>query len=230
MVEASRMSGNIHLATSSTFIALIPKKNRSESFHNFRPILLCNIMFNLISKIIAERMKPTLNSFISRDQHAFLKGRFILDAVTMTQESLFTMLPKNMDVAILNIDLQKAYDCVDWGFLRILLAKIGLKSQSVNWVMSCVENVKCLVIVNGIPSYFFQAERGLRQGCPLSPLLFILVINSLSLQINKAVEDKRCRSVNICKDISISHNLFVDDVLIFAMLCRASWACINDIL
>jgi len=162
MVEAFRVSSSIHSATSSTFIALIPKKNRSESFHDFRPISLCNIMFKLISKIIAERMKPILNSFISRDQHAFLKGRIILDAVAMTQESLFSMLSNNLDAAILKINLQKAYDCVDWGFLRILLAKIGLKTQSVNWVMSYVENVRYSVIVNGIPSNFFQAERGLR--------------------------------------------------------------------
>lgn len=96
--------------------------------------------------------------------------------------------------------------------------------------MSCVENVRYSVIINGIPSSFFLAERGLRQGCPLSPLLFIMVMNSLSLQINKAVEEKRCRPVKICKDIFLSHNLFVDDVLIFAMLCRASWTCLNEIL
>eukprot|EP00253_Pinus_taeda_P029607 PITA_29607 len=150
MVEASRMSGSIHTATSSTFIALIPKKERFDSFHDFRPISLCNIMFKIISRIIAERMKHILNSFISRDQHAFLKGRIILDAVAMTQESLFSMLSNNLDAAILKIDLQKAYDCVDWGFLRILLAKIRLKSQSINWVMSCVENVRYSVIVNGI--------------------------------------------------------------------------------
>lgn len=78
MVEASRMFGNIHNALSSTFIALIPKKERSDSFHDYRPISLCNILFKIISKIIAERMKPVLNSFITRDQHVFLKYRNML--------------------------------------------------------------------------------------------------------------------------------------------------------
>eukprot|EP00253_Pinus_taeda_P022096 PITA_22096 len=161
MVEASRMSGNIHSALSSTFIALIPKKQRTDSFQDYRPIALCNTLFKIISKIIAERMKPVLNLFITRDQHAFLKDRNIWDAVTLTQECLFSMLSNNIKAAILKIDLKKAYDCVDWGFLRILLAKIGLRSKGIEWIMACVENVNYSVIINGIPSPFFTAERDL---------------------------------------------------------------------
>jgi len=97
------------------------------SFQDFRPISLCNITFKIITKIIAERIKTTLASYLTKDQHAFLKGRNILGAVANTQESLFSMLSKKSDVSILKIDLQKAYDCVDWGFIRSLLAKISLK-------------------------------------------------------------------------------------------------------
>jgi len=96
--------------------------------------------------------------------------------------------------------------------------------------MACVENVNYAVIINGIPSHFFQVERGLRQGCPLSPLLFILAMNSLSIHINKVVTENRCRPIMICRNNFISHILFVDDVLIFAMLCRISWICLSDIL
>lgn len=218
MVEATRISENINNVITSTFIALIPKKGQSASFHDYRPISLCNILFKIISKIIVERMKVVLNSFISNHQHVFLKDRNILDAVAMTQECLFSIISKNIDAAILKIDLKKAYDCVDWGFLRILLAKIDLRPQCINWIMACVENVKYVVIINGIPSSFFQAERGLRQGCPLSPLLFILMMDTLSNQIKKVVTEQRCKPIKICKDISLSHNLFVYDVLFFAML------------
>jgi len=92
MVEATRISGNIHQITSSTQIALIQKRVEADSFQDFRPISLCNITFKIITKIIAERIKVTLASFLTKDQHAFLKGRNILDAVANTQESLFTRL------------------------------------------------------------------------------------------------------------------------------------------
>jgi len=129
MVEAARILGSIHQVTSSTQIALIPKQMEVDSFQDFRPISLCNITFKIITKIIAERIKATLANFLTKDQHAFLKGRNILDVVANTQENLFTMLSKKSKAAILKIDLQKAYGCLDWGFIRCLLAKIGLNKM-----------------------------------------------------------------------------------------------------
>eukprot|EP00253_Pinus_taeda_P022450 PITA_22450 len=86
--------------------------------------------------------------------------------------------------------------------------------------MACVEKVNYAVIINGIPSSFFPASRSLRQGCPLSPLLFILAMNTLSLHINKAIKEYRCHPLKICRSISISRNLFVDDIIMFGILCR----------
>lgn len=167
---------------------------------------------------------------LSKDQHAFLKGRNILDAVASTQECIYTMFSKNIDEAILKIDLQKAYDCIDWGFIRCLLARIGLRAEMICWIMACIEGVNYAININGIPSPYFTVERGLRQGCPLAPIIFILAMNTLSLHINKAVADQRCIPISISRHISLSHNLFVDDVLLCAMLQRASWACLFDIL
>lgn len=223
MVEASRMTGSIHHITTSTLIALIPTKGDAKSFHDFRSISLCNISFKIITKIIAQRIKATLASFLTKDQHAFLKGWNILDVVANTQECMFSMISKNSDAAILKIDLQKAYNYLHWGFVECLLAKISLRPNSIRWIMECIENVYYAVIINGIPSHFFQAERGLRQGCPLSPLLFILAMNSVSIHINKEVVENRCTPIKICRNKFISHNLFVDDVLIFAMIFRISW-------
>eukprot|EP00253_Pinus_taeda_P027952 PITA_27952 len=132
MVEGSRISGSIHQMTSSTHIALIPKKGETKSFQDYRPISLCNISFKIISKIIVERIKETLSSFLTKDQHGFLKGRNILDAVANTQESLFSMHSKKSEAIIFKIDLRKAYDCLDWGFIRCLLAKIGLRANMIN--------------------------------------------------------------------------------------------------
>lgn len=88
--------------------------------------------------------------------------------------------------------------------------------------MGCVENINFSVIINGTPSPFFKAEPGLGHGCPVSPLLFILVMNTLSIHLNKAASGFSFRPIKMCKDFFLSHNLFVDDILIFAMLCKAS--------
>jgi len=230
MVEASRLSGNIHNHTSSTLIALIPKKDEPESFLDFRPISLCNIIFKIITKIIVVRIKGTPASCLSPNQHAFLKGRNIHDAVASTQECLHSMSVHNSNATIMKIDLQKAFDVLDWGYLQSLLAKIDLNSGPIRWIMARIENINYAVLINGCPSPFFRVERGLRQGCPLSPLLFILAIDALSLHINRAVAVKEYIPVKICKQIYISHNLFVDDVLLFAMLSKVTWLCIKSIM
>lgn len=230
MVEASRISGSINHKTSSTNIALIPKKENVESFGDFRPISLCNISYKIISKIIAERIRTTLSKCLSKDQHAFLQGRNILDTVANTQEGLFSIHSKKTDAIILKIDLRKAYDCLDWGFIRCLLAKVILRARMINWIMACMEKVNYVIIINGIPSPFFSTYKGLRQGCPLSPLLFILAMNFLSLHINKAVKENRCQPLKICWNISISHNLFVDDIIMFGILCSFTWLRFYEIL
>eukprot|EP00253_Pinus_taeda_P010868 PITA_10868 len=230
MIEDSRISGHIHSHISSTLIALIPKKRDTESFSDFRPISLCNISFKIISKIIAERMKGILAIHLTSDQHAFLKGRNIMDAAASTQECIHSIFSNNLDGAILKIDLQKAYDCIDWGFIRCLLAHIGIRPDMIMWIMACIENVNYAININGIPTSFFTAGRGLRQGCPLAPIIFILVMNSLSLHINNAVNDHRCSPIRISRHISLSHNLFVDDILLCAMLQRPSWQCLLDIM
>jgi len=95
------------------------------------------------------------------------------------------------EVVILKIDLRKAYDCLDWGFLRCLLAKIGLNSNMIRWIMACVEDVNYAVIINGMPSSYFSTARGLHHGCSLSPLIFILAMDALSLRINKTILEGR---------------------------------------
>lgn len=212
------MVGSINSKVASTNIALIPKKDEAEPFLDYRPISLCIISYKIIAKIIAERIKDFLSTHISSEQHAFLKGRNIQDAVASTQEGLFTIQKRKRNATILKIDLQKAYDCLDWGFLRCLLVKIGLNTGMTNWIMACVELVNFSVIINGIPSPFFSTSRGLRQGCRLSPILFILAMNTLSLHIKKAVEESKVYPLKVCRGISIYHNLFVDDIILFGML------------
>lgn len=86
--------------------------------------------------------------------------------------------------------------------------------------MACMENVNYAILINGIPTTFFSTAKGLRQGCSFSPLLFILVMDSLSLHIKRVVCEGHCRLLTINRGSNFSHNIFVDDILIFAMLYR----------
>lgn len=135
-----------------------------------------------------------------------------------------------MDAAILKIDLKRAYDYLDWSFLRCLLIKIGLNDRCTKWIMSCVEGVNYAILINEQPTPFFLIERGLRQGCSLSPILFILVMDSLSLHIKKAVIDGNIGPLVISRGNYHTHNLFVDDVLLFARLCRFTWHIMYEII
>lgn len=150
--------------------------------------------------------------------------------MAIAQEALHSMKTKRIGAAILKIDLKKAYDCLDWGYLRCLLIRIELDDRCTKWIMASVKGVNFAILINGYPTSFFSAERGLRQGCSLSPLLFILVMDTLNLQINKALSSGNIDSLSISRGNSITHNLFVDDVLLFAMLCRHTWLFMHGLL
>lgn len=130
---------------------------------------------------------------------------------------------------VMKIDLSKAYNMVDWGLLRMILYKIGLGRASVNWIMGCVTNTSMAIIINVKKSSFFKPGRGLRQGCALSPLLFILVMDSLSLKINNEVILGNIKGIKLSHCREISHNFFVDDVMPFGMLIRLVWKNYHEI-
>jgi hypothetical protein len=185
VVEESHLTGEVNRALNSTFIALIPKVNGPATFEEFRPISLCNLCYKIFSKIIAKRIRPILSRALSEEQFGFLKGRQIIDAIGTVQECLHSIKDKKLQALILKIDLKKAYDCVSWDFLRLVLLQCGFGLPMTKWIMGCITSTTYAILINGEPSGFFNSGRGLRQGCPLSPLLFILIMEGLSLALKK---------------------------------------------
>jgi len=230
VVEDSRQSGRIPASMNSTFIALIPKTDNPTSLEEFRPISLCNCIYKIISKIIARRIKGILSSNISMEQFGFLKGRQIHEAIGVAQEGLHSMKKMKVKGAVLKIDLSKAYDKVSWLFLRLLLTHLGFHINVIRWIMSCITTVSFSILINGSATPFFHSERGIRQGCPLSPLLFLLVAEGLSRAIAEAKRNGSFKGIRISPSLSITHLLFVDDVLIFCTGSRRDAESLKDIL
>ena len=126
-----------------------------------------------------------LSAHISKEQFGFLEGRQIHEAIGVAQEGLHNIKTKKIKGVVLKIDLSKAYDKVNWIYIRLLLTHLGFQIDFVRWIMSFIALVSSAILINGEASLFFHLECGLRQGFPRSPLLFLLVAEGLSRFLKK---------------------------------------------
>lgn len=136
----------------SSFLVLIPKKNDPESWKDFRPISLINCSFKILLKVLVNRLKSVLNRIISKDQHAFLKGRNISESIFMVNEVIHTMKTQKVDDIILKIDFLKAYDIVDWSCLLHIVDCTNLRMKWSNWIRIILETTRMSILVNGSPT------------------------------------------------------------------------------
>jgi hypothetical protein len=128
------------------------------------------------------------------------------------------------------LDLQKAYDCIDWDLLRMILIQVGFGIQFTNWIMSCVSTSTFAVLINGEATKLFRSSRGLRQGDPLSPLLFILVLEGLSLILKESKATGKLVGINVSIMLRILHIFFVHDILIMTNATISEWVEIDRII
>lgn len=184
-VKAFFHSGKLLKEVNHTFIALIPKIENPSSANHFRPISLCSTMYKIISKILVNRLKQVLGKIVHPLQGAFVPDRLIQDNILMAHE-VFHAFRKKTGASgwiAIKLDMEKAYDRLEWGYIFTTLEKLGFCQQWIDWIRECVSTVSFSVIVNGIPSDQFFPSRGIRQGDPLSPYLFILCAELLARQL-----------------------------------------------
>ena len=188
MARKSQNCNKIGGSTNSSFLELIPKEKGAQSFSRFRPISLCNTGYKIITKVIANRIKKFLPRIIPENQGGFIQGRQIQDNITIVQEAIHSSCQRKEKGMIVKLDLANAFDRVRLNFLFAVMLKLGFHPQLVCWVRACISGPWITPLVNGRPADFFQASRGLKQCCSLSPLLYVIQASVLSFQLDKSLQ------------------------------------------
>jgi len=203
----------------ATFLALIPKKFGAVDLKDFRPISLVSGVYKIIAKVLANRLRKVVEKIISNPQNAFVKGRQILDSVLIANECLDSRIKSGEPGLLCKLDIEKAYDHFNWDFLLYMLRRCGFGERWCSWIAHCISSVRFSVLVNGTLAGFFGSSRGLRQGDPLSPLLFVIVMEAFSKLFSVTVQRGFLSGFSVGSSsngvINISHLLFTDDALVF---------------
>jgi hypothetical protein len=228
------VNGHIPEGVNDTAIVIIPKIDQPETLKDFRPISLCTVIYKVIAKCMVNRLRPILGDIVSINQSAFVPGRLITDNALVAFECLHFIehnTNQENNFCAYKLDLSKAYDRVDWDFLRKVMQRLGFSHRWVDWIMSCVTSVRYKVKFNGNLLDSFLPSRGLRQGDPLSPFLFLFVADGLSNLLQCEVNNNNIVPVRICRRApGISHLLFADDSLLFFKANRDQAVRVKDVL
>jgi hypothetical protein len=216
-------NGKLTKGINSTFIALIPKVDNHQSLNDFRPISLVGSLYKILAKLLANRLRQVIGSVISETQSAFVKNRQILNGILIANEVVDEARKNRKELMMFKVDFEKAYDSVDWGYLDLVMGKMCFPTLWQKWIKECVSTAKASVLVNGSPTEEFSLGRGLRQGDPLSPFLFLLAVEGLNVLMKAMVDAELFRGcqVGLGDSVALSHLQLADDTL---LLGEKSWA------
>lgn len=210
------------------YMVLLRKKHDAEEIGDFRPISLIHSFAKLFTKVLARRLAPHMCNLVKPNQSAFIRTRVIHEnykAVHLTAKLLHR---SKVPSSLLKIDIAKAFDTVNWVFLLGLLQHFGFPRRWVNWISILLSSASTKIILNGSPGRRICHARGLRQGDPLSPLLFVLVMEVLNALLHLADEQELLGKLHpkICERIF----LYADDVVIFSSMEQQDLTLIRIIL
>lgn len=216
-------TGKFEHNITNTNIILIPKKQYPSKMADLRPISLCNVVYKVVSKVLTNRLKGIIGYIISKSQSAFIPGILISDKIMLSYE---VMQYKKWKVSgkagwmALKLDMSKAYDRVEWNFLKAMLNKMGFNAKLINLLLECVTSARYKITHSGREFGIIVSSRGIRQGDPLSSYLFLIFIEGLTALIHDYERRRLLTGIKVARGAPVlSHMFFADDSYIF---CKAN--------
>ncbi|XP_026399241.1 uncharacterized protein LOC113295102 [Papaver somniferum] len=209
-------TGHIPNGVNSSMIILLPKVRGANTLRNFRLIGLSNFFFKIFTKILASRLGSVLDNLVSEEQVAFMKGRNIHENISLASEMVNEIHIKRKDGNIvLKLDISQAFDTVSWSFVMEVFRRYGFSEKWCTWILHILNSARISILLNGSPEGYFKINSGLRQGDPLSPLIFFLIEDVLSRNITKLFPEKKMSHMVTRGGISPTRLFFADDIMIF---------------
>ena len=201
-------TGKLPITQRRGLIKLIPKKETDlRNLKNWRPLSLLNCDYKIAAKSIANRIQATLPKLINNDQTGFIKGRFIGENIRLIDSIINYTANENIPGLILLLDFEKAFDTLEWPFIEKTLQHYGFGLSIQKWIRTLYCDIESCIINNGWMSDCFIIERGVRQGCPLSPYLFVLSVEVLANAIRR---DPSIKGISVSQN-EIKLSQYADD-------------------
>ena len=210
VLNAAFAAGVLPSSQRTALISLIFKKGDRAEHKNWRPISLLNADYKICARALSGRLLKILHYVIAPDQTCSVRGRFIGENVALLRDVAYYANEADLPVAILALDQEKAFDRVDWAFLFKTLQHLGFGPSFFGWIKLLYINISSAVLANGYSSDFFKPTRGVRQGCPLFPLLYIITMEVLAANIRAHPHIKGLELPRIPRPLPVL-SLYADD-------------------
>ena len=188
-----------------------PKNKDKATLENLRPISLLNVDYKMLTKLLANRLERVLPKIINPDQTSHIKGCYIGENIRLIQDLMFYLEKENFPGILVFLNFQKAFDTIEWNYLEKALALFNFGPKFLQWFKTIYSNISSCVLINGLTSHFFSLTRGVRQGCPLSRLLFAIGLELLA----RAIKTQDRINGIVIGNHKVKMTMTADDTMVF---------------
>ncbi|XP_071687548.1 uncharacterized protein [Rutidosis leptorrhynchoides] len=206
--------GEFSKGCNASFVTLIPKKNDPITLGDYRPISLISSFYKIVAKILSNQLQKVIPRLVGSEQSAFLRERYILDGVLVANETIEYLKSNRKKGLIFKVDFEKAFDSLNWDFLLEVMRCMGFGERWCKWIHAGLKSASISILIDGSPTREFNLGRGVRQGDPLSPFLFILAAEGLNILTKTAVSRGLFNGVEVGRDkVLLLHLQYADDTM-----------------